>query len=160
MDVRGKEKSASKCTLPSANLTAQSTTEVLLLHKDHYVYTLPPHSHGRSAMYWEAKRTLIYDRHLEEACDSEDICWGPCQDINTLLFPLHREKHWKTIYVTTDVPLHRMGTMEAADRAFPSPPPLKPWDPTNSWDSIILGSSAQTQTGAIPNTELMRYLIL
>lgn len=59
MEVRGKEKPVSKCTLPSANRTAQSTTEVPLLHKDHYVSTFPPHSHGRPAVFWEAERTLI-----------------------------------------------------------------------------------------------------
>lgn len=62
--------------------------------------------------------------------------------------------------MNTNVPLQGMGTTGAADSAFTSLPPPKPQDPMNSCESLILGSSAQTQTGGTPNTELMRYLIL
>jgi hypothetical protein len=56
--------------------------------------------------------------------------------------------------------MHSMGTTEATDSTFTSLPPPKPQDPTDARDSIIPASSAETQTGGPPTTELMRYFIL
>lgn len=158
MEVRGKEKPVSKHTpLPTA---LQSTTEVLLLHKDHYVSTFPPHSHGRPAVFWEAERNTHLGQAPRRTLWQWGHLWGPCSPMtSTHSRFLSAERNTERRFMW----LQMSPCTERAPRkqkAFHSPPPLKPQDPTNSCDSIILGSSAQTQTGATPDTELMRYLIL